>query len=78
MTAGKFDRDRYFYCGSGYRSALSFLHAHLMGFTNVKNFSDGWEGWSTEYTYDEDACADSITPGWCQDPSGRPVAYGEF
>ncbi len=78
MTSGQFDRDLYFYCGSGYRSALSFLHAHLMGFTNVKNFSDGWEGWSTEYTYDEDACTDSITPGWCQDPSGRPVAYGEF
>jgi thiosulfate/3-mercaptopyruvate sulfurtransferase len=71
------DRDLYFYCGGGYRSALSFLHAHLMGFTNVKNFSDGWEGWSTRYTNDDDACADSPTPGWCQDPSGRPVAHGE-
>ena len=74
MTEGQFDRDVYFYCGSGYRSALSFFHAHLMGFSNIKNFSDGWEGWSTEYTYDEDACADSITPGWCQEPSGRPVS----
>ncbi|ACN14392.1 SseA [Desulforapulum autotrophicum HRM2] len=78
MTAGQFDRDVYFYCGSGYRSSLSFLHAYLMGFSNIKNFSDGWEGWSTEYTHDEDACADSLTPGWCQDPSGRPVATGEF
>ncbi|MFH1153856.1 MAG: rhodanese-like domain-containing protein [Pseudomonadota bacterium] len=79
ITAGidqdRFDRNVYFYCGSGYRSALSFLHAHLMGYTNVKNFSDGWEGWSTEYTHDEDTCADSLTPGWCQDPSGRPVEY---
>lgn len=74
---GLFDRDVYFYCGSGYRSALSFFHAHLMGYTNVKNFSDGWEGWGTKYTHDEDACADGPTPGWCQDPSGRAVEYGE-
>lgn len=76
-TPDLLDKDAYFYCGGGYRSALSFLYGHLMGYANVKNFSDGWEGWSTEYTEDEDACADSITPGWCQDPSGRPVDSGE-
>lgn len=76
MTASRFpdqfDKDVIFYCGSGYRSALAFLYAHLMGYENIRNYSDGWEGWSTTYTQDP-ACTDSITPGWCQDPSGRPI-----
>lgn len=71
-----FDKEVVFYCGSGYRSAVTFMYAHLMGYENVRNFSDGWEGWSTEYTQD-DGCSDSITQGWCQDPSGRPVETGE-
>jgi len=72
----RFDKEVIFYCGSGYRSALTFMYAHLMGYENVRNFSDGWEGWSTEYIQD-DGCTDSITPGWCQNPSGRPVETGE-
>jgi len=72
----RFDKEVIFYCGSGYRSALTFMYAHLMGYENVRNFSDGWEGWSTEYIQD-DGCTESITPGWCQNPSGRPVETGE-
>lgn len=71
------DKEIVFYCGSGYRSALTFFYAYLMGYPAIRNYSDGWEGWSTEYTEDEVACADSITPGWCQDPSGRPIARGK-
>jgi len=70
------DKEIIFYCGSGYRSALTFFYAYLMGYPDIRNYSDGWEGWSTEYTEDAVACADSITPGWCQDPSGRPIAKG--
>ncbi|MBF0572847.1 MAG: hypothetical protein HQK69_03700, partial [Desulfamplus sp.] len=72
---GMFDKEVIFYCGSGYRSALTFMYAHLMGYENVRNFSDGWEGWSTTYRKD-DRCTDSITKGWCQDPSGRPIETG--
>ncbi|RJP95316.1 MAG: sulfurtransferase [Desulfobacteraceae bacterium] len=76
-SPGQFDRDVIFYCGSGYRSALTYMYAWLMGFENIRNYSDGWEGWSTTYTEDAVNCQDSITPGWCQDPSGRPVVVGE-
>jgi thiosulfate/3-mercaptopyruvate sulfurtransferase len=76
-----FDKEVIFYCGSGYRSSLSFLHAYLMGFDNVKNYSDGWEGWSTDYVEDPAYVADPAIPGstdgWIQNPSGRPVAVGE-
>ncbi|MBF0242094.1 MAG: sulfurtransferase [Desulfamplus sp.] len=75
-NSGMFEKEVIFYCGSGYRSALTFLYAHLMGYENARNFSDGWERWSTSYRKDE-SCTDSITPGWCQDPSGRPVETGE-
>ncbi len=79
MTASRFedrfDKDVIFYCGAGYRSALTFLYAHLMGYENIRNYSDGWLGWSTTYTQDP-ACTDSITPGWCQDPSIRPILTG--
>jgi len=72
----QFDKDVIFYCGGGYRSSLTFLYAHLMGFKNIRNYSDGWAGWSTAYTYNLLACADSITPEWCQEPSGRPFVTG--
>jgi thiosulfate/3-mercaptopyruvate sulfurtransferase len=70
------DKEIIFYCGSGYRSALTFFYAYLMNYPDIRNYSDGWEGWSTTYTEDAVACADSITPGWCQDPSGRPFMKG--
>jgi 3-mercaptopyruvate sulfurtransferase SseA len=69
-----FDKEVIFHCGSGYRSALAFLYAYLMGYDNIRNYSDGWEGWSTTYTQDP-ACDDGA-PGWCQNPSGRPIIIG--
>jgi 3-mercaptopyruvate sulfurtransferase SseA len=65
-----FDREVIFYCGSGYRSALTYLQAHLMGFTNIRNYSDGWEGWSTDYTYDD------VTKTWSQPRSSRDIDSG--
>lgn len=70
--SGMFDREVVFYCGGGYRSALAFLYAYSMGFDNIRNYSDGWEGWSTDYL-ESPSCSDSITPGWCQTPSVRPI-----
>lgn len=76
----RFDKEVIFYCGSGYRSAVTFLQAYLMGYQNVRSFSDGWEGWSTTYVEDSNYVADPNIPGstdgWRQDPSGRPVATG--
>lgn len=34
-----------FYCGTGWRSSIAFLVAHLLGFRS-KNFDDGFYGWS--------------------------------
>lgn len=60
------DKDVVFYCGGGYRSALSYFYANLMGYTNIRNYADGWAGWST------------IPSAWGtpQVASGRPVASG--
>ena len=66
-----FDKEVIFQCGGGYRSALAFLYAYMMGYDNIRNYSDGWEGWSTTYTQDP-SCNDGA-PGWCQSPSGRPI-----
>ena len=66
-----FDKEVIFQCGSGYRSALAFLYAYMMGYDNIRNYSDGWEGWSTTYTQDP-SCNDGAE-GWCQNPSGRPI-----
>ena len=74
-AANLFDKEVIFYCGSGYRSALTFFYAYFMGYDNVRNYSDGWEGWSTDYVEDA-SCTDSITPGWCQNPSERPIIIG--
>ncbi len=69
------DRELIFYCGGGYRSALGFYYGYLMGYGNIRNYSDGWMGWSTTYTEDPTYLEDP-TPGWRQTPSGRPVATG--
>lgn len=75
-----FSKETIFYCGGGYRSALAYLYAHWMGHTNIRNYSDGWEGWSTTYVQDPAYLASPSLPGstdgWRQDPSGRPVATG--
>jgi thiosulfate/3-mercaptopyruvate sulfurtransferase len=74
------DKDATFYCGGGYRSALAFFYAHLMGYTNIRNYSDGWAGWSTTYTedptYQKDPDIPGSTDGWRQDTSGRPFSTG--
>lgn len=65
-TATLLDKDAVFYCGGGYRSGLSYFYAHLMGYTNIRNYADGWAGWST------------VPSAWgtTQVPTGRPVASG--
>jgi thiosulfate/3-mercaptopyruvate sulfurtransferase len=73
-VSNMFDKELIFYCGGGYRSALAFLYAYIMGYDNIRNYSDGWAGWSTNYT--EDSSCTGITPGWCQTPSGRPIIVG--
>jgi len=64
-----FGKETVFYCGGGYRSSLTFLYAYVMGQDNVRNYSDGWAGWSTTYT-------DLGGGNWQQDASGRPVETG--
>jgi thiosulfate/3-mercaptopyruvate sulfurtransferase len=68
------DKEVVFQCGSGYRSSLTFLYAYLMGYDNIRNYSDGWEGWSTAYI--QNPSCDDGAPGWCQTPSGRPIIIG--
>ena len=41
------DKEVIFYCGSGWRSSIAFFEAHMMGWDNVRNYSDGWMGWSS-------------------------------
>ncbi len=65
-----------FYCGSGWRSSLAFLYAAAMGMRNIRNYSDGWSGWSTIYT--QDPTHKGITPGWRQSASPNPaIAFTE-
>ena len=53
-----------------------------MGYQNVRNYSDGWEGWSTNYIEDASYTAPEDLPGatdgWIRETSGRPVAYGVY
>lgn len=69
-----------FYCGGGYRSSLTFFYANLMGYANIRNYSDGWAGWSTSYTQDatyvKNPAIPGSTDGWLQNPSGRPFSTG--
>ena len=75
-TSGEqFEREVIFYCGSGWRSSLTFLYAYVLGYKNIRNYSDGWSGWSTTYT--QDARAKGITPGWKQAASVNPVLRGK-
>lgn len=71
---GRFEREVVFYCGGGWRSSVAFFYAWLLGFENVRNYSDGWSGWSTEYRVDP--AATGRTPGWRQQASGNPVEVG--
>jgi len=69
-----FDREVIFYCGSGWRSSLAFFYAWLLGYQNIRNYSDGWCGWSTDYLLD--AQARGSTPGWRQRRTGNPIVIG--
>ncbi len=70
-TGSRFDREVIFYCGNGWRSSLAFLYAWILGMDNMRNYSDGWSGWSTIYLPDSNYRG--ATPGWRQVPSGNPV-----
>ncbi len=70
-TRRKFEQDVILYCGGGWRSSVGCYFAWLMGIDNVRNYSDGWCGWST--VYQRDAHAKGTTPGWKQVPTGHPV-----
>jgi thiosulfate/3-mercaptopyruvate sulfurtransferase len=80
LTPARFDKETIFYCGGGYRSSLAFFYAHLMGYTNIRNYSNGWSEWSTTYTQDatyvKDPAIPGSTDGWRQSLSGRAVATG--
>ena len=71
----QFEREVIFYCGSGWRSSLAFFYAYVLGYKNIRNYADGWSGWST--TYKQDAAEKGITPGWKQEASGNPIATGQ-
>ena len=70
----QFEREVIFYCGSGWRSSLAFFYAYMLGYKNIRNYSDSWSGWSTAYT--QDAKEKGVTPGWKQEASGRPIVTG--
>ena len=67
-----FEREVVFSCGSGWRSSLAFFYAWLLGYGNMRNYSDGWSGWSTAYV--KDSAAAGSTPGWRQEPTENPIA----
>jgi len=71
----KFDKELIFHCGNGYRSSWTLLYAYMMGYDNVRNYSNGWFDWSTVFTEDA-SCTGGLSPGFCQTPSGRPVETG--
>ena len=74
------DQEAIFYCGGGYRSSLTFFYAYLMGYSNIRNYAEGWSGWSTDYTEDaaylKNPAIPGSTDGWRQDRSVRPIATG--
>lgn len=67
-------REVIFYCGSGWRSSLAYLHAVAMGFERVRNYSDGWSGWSTIYTVMTDKQGANAI--WRQTSTRNPIAAG--
>ena len=74
-TPERFDREVIFYCGGGWRSSLAYFYAWLLGYENIRNYSDGWAGWSTDYL--PDASAKESTPGWRQQATANPVDPGD-
>ena len=62
-----------FYCGGGWRSSLAFYYAWLLRMEPIRNYSDGWAGWSTRYISPE---SDTSDESWGQVPTGRPFEVG--
>ena len=71
---GRFEREVVFYCGGGWRSSVAFFYAWLLGLENIRNYSDGWSGWSTEYRPDADS--KGSTPAWKQIRTTNPIEPG--
>jgi len=69
--ARSFRKDVVFYCGGGWRSSLAFFYAWLLGLENVRNYSDGWAGWSTHYV--PDSTSGGSTAGWRQSRTTNPI-----
>lgn len=65
-----------FYCGGGWRSSAAFFYAWLSGARNIRNYADGWAGWSTRYIRDETATGN--TPGWSQMKTDHPVESADL
>ncbi|MDP1562523.1 MAG: rhodanese-like domain-containing protein [Pirellulaceae bacterium] len=65
-----------FYCGGGWRSSAAFFYAWLSGAGNIRNYADGWAGWSTRYIRDETATGN--TPGWSQIKTDHPVESADL
>jgi thiosulfate/3-mercaptopyruvate sulfurtransferase len=63
-----------FYCGGGWRSSVAFFYAWLAGMERLRNYSDGWSGWSTQYVVDPSA--GGSTPGYRQVPTANPRVTG--
>jgi 3-mercaptopyruvate sulfurtransferase SseA len=63
-----------FYCGGGWRSSVAFFYAWLAGTERLRNYSDGWSGWSTDYV--ADPSAGGSTPGFRQVPTAHPRVTG--
>jgi thiosulfate/3-mercaptopyruvate sulfurtransferase len=70
-TGQRFPREVIFYCGGGWRSSVSFFVAWLAGIEPIRNYSDGWCGWST--IYQREPSAKGSTPGWRQIRSEHPI-----
>lgn len=71
-TGADFEREVIFYCGGGWRSSVACFYAWLLGMEHVRNYSDGWGGWSTNYHLDHAAAGS--TPGWRQEAADNPRA----
>jgi len=42
------EADVAFYCGTGWRGSEAFVHAYLMGWTDIAVYDGGWHDWCTD------------------------------
>lgn len=55
------DKSVSFYCGTGYRSAMAFYLAYLMGWPDIKNYDGGFFEWAQT---SPNAASHPIVTGW--------------